>query len=247
MRRLIRSAAPFAACLALALASPTACGDDDTSGATDTASSADAVTGDATGGDVEADTAAAADTATPPPACNPILQTGCEADQNCTFGPNDSSPSCVAEGTVAYGEECGGNDAQCERGICMSINDTGNRCYKFCQTVAHCEAQRSCLTLTGTVYKVCQIPDLYDNCDLLAQDCEGGKGCYPVASEPEPICLAAGAATTGAVCENADGCVPGNLCINQRCKRICDRTAADPCGNFTPCVNYAGDAGYCDE
>lgn len=246
MRRLIRSAVPLAACLALA--SPFACGDDETSNSTDattdTASTADATTDDVTG---DGDTTAGADTATPPPACNPILQTGCDAGQNCTFGANDTSPSCVAEGTVAYGEECGGNDAQCERGICMSINDTGNRCYKFCQTVAHCEAQRSCLTLTGTVYKVCQIPDLYDNCDLLAQDCDDGKGCYPVASEPQPICLAAGTAATGTVCENADGCVPGNICINQRCKRICDDTATDPCGNFTPCVGYAGNAGYCDE
>jgi len=220
-----------------------ACGGDDSGDTTDTVTD-DTVadTGEADAADTTVEDTTEADTT---PACNPILQTGCEEGQNCTFSGSAKTPACAAGGTIAYGEECGGQDA-CELGVCLSLNDTGYRCYKFCQTVAHCEGDAQCLSLTDTPYKVCEIGDIYTHCDLLLQDCEGGKGCYPIATEPQPVCLPAGSATAGEACSDAAGCIGGNICINQRCKRVCDPSENDPCGNFTPCSSY-GTAGYCDE
>ncbi|TNF24350.1 MAG: hypothetical protein EP329_25060 [Deltaproteobacteria bacterium] len=238
---LARSASLLRALAAGALLLTAACGGDDNA-ADDTAQDTLADdTGEADAADGTEDTTEADTT----PACNPILQTGCEDGQNCTFSGTDKTPSCVQGGSVAYGEECSAQNA-CELGVCMSLNDTGFRCYKFCQTIAHCADDAQCLTLSDTVYKVCEIGDLYTNCDMLLQDCEGGKGCYPVASEPQPVCLPAGSATTGEACSDAAGCIAGNVCVNQRCKRVCDPNENDPCGNFTPCSVY-GNAGYCDE
>ena len=227
------------ALLLAAAASLLACGDDAQPAANDTTAAEDTAPSEDLAGD-----AATADTSSPP-ACNPITQTGCPDDQNCTFGDDGKTPLCVAGGEVLYGDECG-SAAPCARGICMSLNDTGYRCYKFCQTVAHCDAQASCLALSGVSYKVCEIKDLYDNCDLLVQDCADAKGCYVIANEPQPVCLPPGAALAGDVCDNASACAPGHLCINQRCKRICDPRQTDPCGNFIPCPSYSS-AGYCDE
>ncbi|PKN53846.1 MAG: hypothetical protein CVU56_29715 [Deltaproteobacteria bacterium HGW-Deltaproteobacteria-14] len=241
---LARSASPLRALATAALLLTGACGDDGATTPADTSTAADA--------DVTDDTAAVEDTtpadttpADTTPACNPILQTGCEDGQNCTFSGDATVPACAAGGTVAYGEECSGANG-CALGVCMSLNDTGYRCYKFCQTIAHCDGDAQCLSLTGTVYKVCEIGDIYTHCDLLLQDCDGGKGCYPIANQAQPVCLPAGAEAAGDPCTDAAACAKGNICINQRCKRVCDPNASDPCGNFTPCSSY-GTAGYCDE
>ena len=85
--------------------------------------------------DSEAD---ASDDTTTTAACNPILQTGCTAQQNCTFASTETAPKCSPEGAVAYGAECSAQNA-CLRGVCLSLNDTGYRCYKFCQTPTHCD------------------------------------------------------------------------------------------------------------
>ena len=43
--------------------------------------------------------------------------------------------------------------------------------------------------------------DTQDNCNILAQDCDAGKGCYSIAGENLPVCLPAG---TGPDCNLAN-------------------------------------------
>src|SRR5687768_11223860 len=47
----------------------------------------------------------------PPPACDPVAETGCRADQRCTWvrlagSPPTGATACVADGTVPLGGAC---------------------------------------------------------------------------------------------------------------------------------------------
>ncbi len=233
---------------ALAFALPSAlaaCGDGGSGTPTDQTDADTSTTPDEGGGDAADDTAATDDT-TPATSCNAITQTGCEEGENCTYvGSGAKTAECVPEGEQPYGAECGGNDG-CERGICLNLNDTKFLCYKFCKTDGHCEAGDSCLTLTDTPYKVCEIDDIYTTCDLLAQDCGGTKGCYRIAGQPEPVCLPAGNTAAGGACTNASDCEAGTACVGNKCYPLCDTTAVEPCPNFVGCSQYYGQVGYCD-
>lgn len=181
------------------------------------------------------------------PACNHIAQSGCAEGENCTFTTGSDTASCQPEGTLAYGAECGGGES-CERGICLNLNDTKYLCYQFCKIDAHC-GDSECLGLTDAPYSVCKEADIYDNCDLLAQDCEGGKGCYVISGEDQPVCLPAGSSTAGGSC--ADGpsdCAPGFTCINNVCYTLCNVADPQECeGTFAKCSSHYGNAGYCEE
>ena len=167
---------------------------------------------------------------------------------NCTFtSDSPDSPVCVQSGPVAYENSCSANMA-CAEGICLNLNATELLCYQFCQTPAHCDNGGDCISLTDSPYKVCSIDDIYDTCNLLAQDCGSGKACHLVSGQNEPVCLPEGSVPVDGDCSgNAAACAVGLVCINNRCKELCDKGESDPCGNFTPCANWYQDAGYCDD
>jgi hypothetical protein len=176
-------------------------------------------------------------------ACNPIQQ-DCPDDQNCTFAEAAKTQACVKAGTVAYGGDCTKED--CYRGTCLDINDTGAKCYQVCKTKAHCEDQSACVELSGVSYRVCDGPLEYLSCQLLADACPNGKGCY-AAEEPTPVCLPAGTLGEGGVCEAVNDCAPGHACVNKRCYVLCDKTKGlEACPNFVPCADFWGQIGYCD-
>jgi hypothetical protein len=272
----MRPCRPFTllpAALALLLVPP-ACGADPAApapatDAADAAADPGAATADAPAADPgpatdAADAAADPDAATadvpaadPGPAtasCNTLLQEGCQPTENCTYATTEATtPSCAPEGTKLYGQECAGL-GDCQRGICLDLNDTGSRCYKFCKTEIHCIETvgpdalgftGACAELSGVGFKVCGLDVTYQTCDLLTQGCDAGKGCYLL--DQDTVCLPAGAAATGESCASTNDCAPGGICVGQRCKRSCDTAAADPCGAFVPCPAYWGSAGYCDE
>ncbi|MEZ4268670.1 MAG: hypothetical protein R3F39_20115 [Myxococcota bacterium] len=230
-----------AGCLLFALA---ACGGDDgdSSGA-DTGVVADTSGGDTTGTpDTGAgDTSADAGPDTVAVACNPISDQGCTEGQTCSYNPDSTTPLCVVKGVLPATAGCGGGLGSCDHGICLNLNDTGNLCYEFCKIDDHCQANSECLALTDSTYKVCKIAGIYKTCELLADaTCGAGKGCYSTSDEPDPICLPVGAAGNGESCGNvANGCAAGLACVNTACTRLCDKSAAKPCGDeFTQCSNY---------
>ncbi|MCB9733487.1 MAG: hypothetical protein H6745_12855 [Deltaproteobacteria bacterium] len=235
----------------LCLVTAAACGDEDTStsktdvtSGTDATVSGDTVTGnDATTGD----TGGGGDTATGTP-CDAVAQTGCAANQNCTYSQGGATPMCLAEGTVDYGDACG-QDNGCKRGICLSVNATAFLCYAYCDTADDCDGGGACISLTGSPYKVCEITGIYTNCNLLTQDCPAEQACHLVSGQDAPICLPAGTKDVGADCTgDANSCKKGTACVNSKCETVCDTDASpDPCPTGQVCTSWYADqhAGYC--
>jgi len=81
-------------------------------------------------------------------------------------------------------------------------------------------------------------------CDLVAQDCSAGQGCYPAGGE-ETVC-ATSSQNLGedAPCQNPFDCAPGFACVGtafgDRCKRMCNRPAGTNCGGGQTCVAVTG-------
>lgn len=221
----------------------------DTTAAQDTAvadAAADMMSGD--GVDAGPDTAAVT--------CNAILQEGCAEGENCRYGGDkDTKATCFPAGEKLYGQECAGVGA-CAEGMCMDLNGTGSRCYRFCKTEIHCQGEvapegkpytGACSKLSNASYMVCELSVEYDTCDLLAPSCPDGKGCYVIAGQYSPVCLPAGTAALGGSCDAPNSCAGGLVCINKVCHALCDKTDdAWPCGDFVPCSSHYGNAGYCD-
>jgi len=221
-----------------------ACGDDDkTSADTRDAAQEASDSADATSPtDTRSD---ARETSSTP--CDPILQSGCEAGENCTFIGAETVATCVPAGPVPANNVCSSED-RCQRGVCLSINQTGNRCYQVCAENTDCGAgtANECISLSSTPFSVCKIPGLYTQCNLLTQDCaDTTKACYAVAGEAEPICLATGTSAPGAECASAAACVKGQACVNDVCRTLCDPDLAGSCGANATCRDFFDDAGYC--
>jgi len=219
-----------------------ACGDDSSSATPDGQDGADALA------EVTADTsndAIPSDTAGTP--CDPVLQTGCGENQNCTYVAAATTPSCLASGPVPANNVCSTED-RCERGVCMSLNATADYCYQVCGADGDCGAGTAnlCLTLTGAAFKVCKIPGIYEACDLLTQGCsDPTKACYAVSGEPAPICLNQGTGLAGAECTTAASCLKGHACVNDVCRAMCDLAVADSCGATATCRDFFENTGYC--
>jgi hypothetical protein len=235
--------------LVFALLLPAACGDDD-------GASTDTSTGGDTQGGGDATATTTTDTRTggdgsdsSGSGCDPVAQTGCADDKNCTFVGNESTSSCQDKGVVPPEEPCGGED-RCEVGVCLNLNQTKSLCYQFCGVDADCGAgapSGACLTLTNAAFKICKIDGIYANCNLLTQDCaEEGKSCYAVANENDPICLTTGDKALGNACDRASECAEGLACVNDVCRTLCDPDAEGACGAGFACNPFFANAGYCE-
>jgi hypothetical protein len=89
-------------------------------------------------------------------------------------------------------------------------------------------------------------------CNLLRQDCELGKGCYPATSGNTGVCQNTGDQPEGANCfEHAD-CAPSYICVegfgaggSRQCMKICDPMATYACAG-SGCQVYGTSAiGFC--
>src|ERR1041384_1170591 len=93
-------------------------------------------------------------------ACDPFLSCSCAATDKCTPGQNGLQ--CLSAGAKAPGDMCT-SDADCSRGTLCALYAGGSFCYIVAKD------------LSGhAVGMVCG-----PTCNLLAQDCTGGYGCYP--------------------------------------------------------------------
>lgn len=132
---------------------------------------------------------------------------------------------------------------ECDRGaMCWRSDPTEalGRCQAFC---GGSEAEPTC---DGACASCSIAPDglrtlCFEACDPLAQDCDGGAGCY---STPTGfVCLVDDSATEmpGGPCETVNGCAPGLLCLTTElypdcagalgcCSPFCDLDdPTDPC------------------
>lgn len=185
--------------------------------------------------------------------CNPIANTGCEPGEKCTYDTTDARV-CAPAGTLPTGAVCT-SDADCALGICMQFEGWVEQyCYSFCKTIGHCPDNAPCLELVDKPYKVCEVDaeSEFDNCNILAQDCEPGFGCYATGSDDLPVCVELGTdkgtESVGGTCQVASDCEPGLHCVNDRCYEVCSLNDAEACGIFKQCAGYvAQGVGYCGE
>jgi hypothetical protein len=57
-------------------------------------------------------------------------------------------------------------------------------------------------------------------CDMIAQDCRNGQGCYALGDEA--LCAWAGPVPVGGACVFQNDCGAGSTCVQNRCRRVCD-------------------------
>ncbi len=176
--------------------------------------------------------------------CDPIRQTGCAADENCTFFGELDAPECAPSGPSGEGEPCSA-DVSCAQGLCAQLSaDLPWVCFAFCGTDSDCD-EVTCLDV-GQSFGLCQIPGLYAPCDLLTgEPCVGGQGCYLATGEDEPVCLPAGTATVAQGCDNANDCNVGLACVFGTCRQLCEM-GEDGCADGESCTTYLDDAGWCE-
>ncbi len=191
--------------------------------------------------------------------CDPVAQTGCGDDGTCTYlALSASEPVCAPRGSVGYGEACSAEEP-CAHGICLALNQAVALCYRFCAPPepdssgvgdgdTGCADGAACLALDNATYRICEIAGVYATCNLLAPvQCPSSQGCYRIASEPQPVCLPAGAAQEAEPCTAANGCAAGLACVDGACAPLCELGAASPCvADGATCKPYfEADVGYC--
>lgn len=145
-------------------------------------------------------------------ACNAVANTGCAANEKCTFIVESTDPflgrtDCAADGSVALGGMC----ARAMDGVDDCVGGTwclGSVCSEICSS-----APDSCASGTACV----QFVDLFEDADGvgicqpecdpldLANTCPTGEGCY--------VNLSTGSGTCATPAGGAEGFVQGDDCM----------------------------------
>ncbi|MBX5480272.1 MAG: hypothetical protein IRZ16_00260 [Myxococcaceae bacterium] len=187
--------------------------------------------------------------------CDLVAQ-NCPAGQKCTYVSDGgvSVRACTADGTDGEGAPCSltATSNTCQKGlVCLPKTlpdgDAGTFCARFCYSNGDCANGEACfLTVApnGNSERplVCARP-----CDLFAQDCPPGRGCYP--GPTAPGCYPEGTVADGEPCTFSDECRPGSACVQQQCAPLCafpDGTPGCASGTCTPlAIPGVSDAGAC--
>ncbi len=163
---------------------------------------------------------------------------GCSDGERCawiTGAGGTSARTCVPAGDAGTNDVCSGTTAAdtCVDGhVCLlqPLEDGGTegRCRPYCHEDGQCAAGERCfLTLApeGSPERprVCEAV-----CELLAQDCDTGEGCYP--GPVSPACYPAGTLAVGDGCTWSDECVPGAACSGDGvCVALCGTAGMPAC------------------
>jgi hypothetical protein len=188
--------------------------------------------------------------------CNPVSQSGCAAGEKCAFIVDQLDPlighiGCTADGTDAVGAACTEAAAVNTSDSCAKGGECYNGlCHEICSTVNDQCTDGVCQTFVDGSGNPLPTEICLFSCDPLLQDCTGeGEGCFIAR---EAVCVRAGSAVTGDPCQNANGCVKGNICLGDPgvCRLMCGTIeemwaddGADPPALTWPtcCGNAAGD------
>lgn len=180
-----------------------------------------------------------------PSDCDPVTSTGCTETQTCTVIDADNNLGCAPKGTVPTGGDCA-NDL-CEKGACLTTDSTTFQCYEFCDAANNtCPEGRPCnVGLQGTDLTVCG--DIPVTCDVLAQDCTGGKGCYFIDAQGNTDCAANAGKTAGQSCQYINDCAAGLMCAGQpaTCLPFCATDGTKTCTSGTCTSVGIGVIGVC--
>jgi len=170
-----------------------------------------------------------------------ITAATCGTGESCY--PTGSGDLCLPTGTLPEGSVCGPVNA-CQAGMgCVVVptDPVNTHCTPLCDGSLPCADGDPCVELSSpSNLSAC----LLDTCDLFAQDCGAGQGCYPatVTSGQETFegnfCWYAGSGAVGDPCTGVTACAAGLACITDGagnvCLEICD-LANPSCPTGTTC------------
>jgi hypothetical protein len=204
--------------------------------------------------------------------CDPVCQSGCACDRRCVLDPDTASRFVCETSTrvgsfVGPGQTCEDADACAPGSVCIADAVCPNLCYKTCRADVDCPAQAFCTRttiedpsgrlLTGVF--LCSPP--IETCSPTgAAACSPGRagsscvflaGLTGVAISDATVCDCSTLHTerVGSVCATApDNCEPGAVCVDGRCRTICNRSGSGvTCPSGSSCVAIYDSAvyGYC--
>ncbi|PIE17490.1 MAG: hypothetical protein CSA66_05740 [Proteobacteria bacterium] len=160
--------------------------------------------------------------------CDPVADTGCDDDHTCTL-VSPTEVGCAPKGGAGYGEDC--SSVRCAQGACLSFDGTSSECMEFCdQQNNTCREDRPCnIGIQGGDFTFCG--DIPVACDIFAQNCDDGQGCYVIDTDGNTGCHSAGGQQAGASCQAVNDCAPGHLCAGNpgTCSLVCE-IDGDPTG-----------------
>ncbi|NOZ00670.1 MAG: hypothetical protein GXP54_02115 [Deltaproteobacteria bacterium] len=205
-------------------------------------------------GGIDADIEAEVQQDTPTkPECDPLFQ-DCVIDEGC-YLKGGGKVGCETAGTAKEGEACVFVNS-CEAGlVCVNL-DSGSVCAVLC-SVSDDQNAKACKTICKQTYGTladtdglgfCKAQDPIIPCDILAQDCPEGQGCY--LSQTGISCVKTSKGLDlDATCEFANECKPGLVCVNAVCHKVCDPDKPDCPLNLPTCGAMPGvdGAGVCVE
>ena len=197
-----------------------------------------------------------------PGECDPVAQ-DCPTGKKCAYVLQGSARSrlCVPDGTVTAGGVCQSTKTTegdfydtCKAGLSCTDQpaaDGGTAfvCKKFCHGNEQCTAPGECIEVlrfegSDELPRVCAEPG--PKCELLAQGCASGLGCYPSPTSG-PVCVTAGAAEDGTACTYSNDCRPGSACVKDGaglvCRRLCRSPSGEPgcaTGHCEPLQGFTG-------
>jgi hypothetical protein len=165
--------------------------------------------------------------------------------------PKQPGEPCTVEGDGASGVD------DCDRRVqCWDVDPETSMgtCVAMCigsEASPSCEAPCSYCTITANGIPILCLPQ----CDLLAQDCGAGLGCYPFFyADSVFVCSPDASGDMGAIgdpCEFINACDPGSYCADAAlvpgcegvgcCAPFCDASAEDACPSMlegTECIPF---------
>jgi hypothetical protein len=170
----------------------------------------------------DADTDVRPDTGTCTPdfpggVCNVVFQCGCGAGERCVLDSETGRPpyteACTTAGTDPIDTVCPSGADNCSPGMQCFGDGTTFECQQFCYEATDCPGGRPCLGAFDPV-GFCGPPPTA--CNLVtAAECDAGETCVITESAAcDRMCIGAGDATLGEVCEYSNSCVPGLGCYS---------------------------------
>lgn len=177
---------------------------------------------------------------TPRGECNPFVSSPCSRSSYFCVPDATDITHCVLGGSSrADGTACSA-EYDCRRGSACLDGPNGRRCHRLCRagSSSDCDSGDVCGATVSTADACLRM--CLESCDLVAQDCPSGQGCYlfsPGGSGEDVIaCLTSGTAPIGGSCMYANECVRSGVCLlsgsSGICFEVCN-TSADCSGGRT--------------
>jgi hypothetical protein len=205
--------------------------------------------------------------------CDPVCQSGCDCSHRCVYEADQTAFVCEATPApasfVAPLANCDNRIDRCAPGsVCIADDICPSLCYKTCRADGDCPTNSRCTTTGLTDAAGAALVDGVYFCSPPTEACNptGAAACAAARTGFNCVFVAGltGSGTSDAtVCDCAtlhnvrvgeacvttpDNCQPGAVCVNNRCRTICNKSASgSACPSGGGCNTLYGSRvyGYC--